>query len=105
MTMTTTVMRFHVNPAIYNRSIIVQNEKRNKYAYLHKKIKHQSKLFRKKYEIEQSLELKEKKVTEQCNIFRNKHDDECMTLFDEIEQLEQRLKAVQKKLENTKTKY
>lgn len=102
--MTTTVMRFHVNPAKYDRSI-VQNEKRNKYTHLHKKIKHQSKIFRKKYEIEQSLELKEKRALEQCNIFRNKHDDECLTLFDEIEQLEQKLKAVQKKLDNTRTEY
>lgn len=72
---------------------------------MHKKMKHQSKIFRKKYEIEQSLEKKERAAVEHCNIFHNKYDDKCLTLFEEIEHLEQKLKAVQKKLDSTRTGY
>ena len=98
----TIVTRFRLNAERYDR-FTVSNEKRDKYAHLHKKMKHQSKIFRKKYEIEHSLELKEKEAMERCNVFQNKYDDECFTLFEEIEYLEQKLKAVQKRLHNKRT--
>lgn len=84
---------------------MVQNEKRNKYTHLHKKIKHQAKIFRKKYDIERALEMKEKEAADHCNIFRDNYDDRCFDLFEEIEQLEHQLKTVQKKLGNTMTNY
>lgn len=104
----TTTMRFGGH---YNRSL----EKTHKYTHLHNKLKQQSKLFKKKYEIERSLEQKENEAREFCNIFTGIRDenkcmhlfedncsdlfeDRCMHLFEDIEHLEQKLKQVKKKL-------
>lgn len=92
-----TVMRFNVNPLSYDNSMF-KTEKTQKYTHLHKRLKHQSKLFRKKYEIEQSLEKKEKEANDHCNIFNNKCDDRCIDIFEDIEHLEQKLKKCKRDL-------
>ena len=97
MMITTTTMRFGINPPSYDR-YMVKTEKTRRFTQLHKKLKHQSKVFRKMYEIEQSLEQKEKEANEHCNIFDSTCDDECIALFEEIEHLEHKLKNLQKKL-------
>jgi hypothetical protein len=96
-----TVMRFSVNPAAYDNSLI-KREKTYKYTHLHKKLKHQSKLFRKKYEIEQSLEKKEKEANDSCDIFNNKYDDKCLDIYEDIEHLEQKLKNIKKRFHDIK---
>jgi hypothetical protein len=73
-------------------------EKTRKYTHLHNNLKHQSKLFRKRYEIEQSLERKEKEAKDCCNIFKNNYDDKCMDVCEDIEILEERLKKIQIKM-------
>ena len=45
-----------------NDNSSIRIEKTRKYTHLHNNLKHQSKLFRKRYEIEQSLERKEKEA-------------------------------------------
>ena len=95
-----TVMRFGFNQA--HNNYFVQREKTDKYAHLHKKLKHQSKLFKKKYEIKQSLEKKEKEANDRCNIFKNEYDDKCMDIYEDIEHLEKNLKKIQKKFHNIK---
>ena len=96
-----TVMSFSVNPVAHDNSFI-KREKKYKYTHLHKKLKHQSKLFRKKYEIEQSLEKKEKEDNDSCNIFNNKYDDKCMDIYEDIEHLEQKLKNIKKRFHDIK---
>ena len=87
-----TTMRFGGH---YDRSL----EKTHRYTHLHNRLKHQSKLFTKKYEIERSLEQKENEAREFCNIFTGIRDEnKCMHLFEDIEHLEQKLKQVKKKL-------
>lgn len=72
------------------------SEKRIKYIDLHNKRKYQSKLFRKRYEIEKSLEKKEEEANSFCNIFNNKYDDnKCIDICEDIEYLEQKLKNIE----------
>lgn len=86
--------------SVYDRydKYIVRRDKAEKYTHLHKKLKHQSKIFRKKYEIEQMLERKERDAKERCNIYKGKCDEECSNIIEDIENLEQKLKSLERKM-------
>ena len=77
---------------------LYKNTKRDKYVNLHNKLKHQGKLFRKKYEVETTLNNREKEAQEYCNIFTSDNDTRCMDIFEDIENLEYKLKDLNKKL-------
>jgi hypothetical protein len=84
-----------------NNNSQIKIEKTLKYTHLHNKLKHQSKLFRKKYDIEQSLEKKEKEAKTCCN--NNNYDDKCMDICDDIEHLERKLKNIQMQMKLPRT--
>lgn len=80
-----------------NRNL--KSEKKLKYVDLHKNLKNKAKIFRKKYDIEKALDRKEAEANECCNIFNDRNDDKCMDIWEDIEELEQKLKTIEKKLE------
>lgn len=97
-----TSMRLNHYPSHDN--CLRKHEKLNKYSRIHKTIKTQAKVFRKKYEIEQALEKKEQEANDCCNIFRKQYDydDKCIDIYEEIEHMERQLKTVRKKLDGLK---
>lgn len=101
----TTTMRYGGH---YNNSI-VKMQKTHKIHTFAQQTETPVQTVQEKYEIERSLEQKEKEkeAREFCNIFTGKtnenmcinlFDDRCMNLFEDIEHLEQKLKHVKKKL-------
>lgn len=83
------------------------NYKRDKYVNFHTKLKNQGKLFRKKHEVETILNNKEKDANEYCNIYLSenmKNDSYCMVLWEDIENLEIKLKNINKQLNLKKYK-
>lgn len=83
------------------------NDKRDKYVNYHTKLKNQGKLFRKKYEVETNLNNKEKDANKHCNMYSSenmKNESYCMVLWEDIENLEIKLKNVNKQLNLKKYK-
>lgn len=80
--------------------------KRDKYVNFHTKLKNQGKLLRKKHEVETILNNKEKDANKHCNIFsgENMKNDYCMVLWEDIDNLEIKLKNINRQLNLRKYK-
>ena len=83
------------------------SEKRDKYVKFHTKLKNQGKLLRKKHEVETILNNKERDANKHCNMFSSenmKNETYCLVLWEDIENLEIKLKNINKQLNLKKFK-
>jgi hypothetical protein len=90
-------MNIAMNLFIYSSNNF-KNEKNHKYIHLHKNVRNKAKVFRKQYDIQKSLQIKEYEAYVYCNIFNDYNDEKCMNTLLDIELLELKLKKVNKKL-------